>query len=153
MSQRRAVVRLPIALVIAAASSLGACSVYRTVSPSPFPTELNFTSVLAKAPMTDTARVAGVAGKVVAVGLLNQTPPCFGLTSDAAKESQRIVLRLTATEVSGTCNTFAAGAFDYNVGVSGVAPGTYDVEVVHRVLFKDGRAEEHTVGAKRVEVK
>ena len=103
--------------------------------------------------MQDTARVAAVAAGVAVAGLLNQTAPCFSLASVATKTGAVIVVRLTATEGPGTCATFAAGAFDYDVGVTGMPAGTYDVDVLHRVVFKDGRVAESRVGARRVEVR
>jgi hypothetical protein len=90
---------------------------------------------------------------VLVLGLLNQTMPCFGLTSSAVRTGARIVVRLTATEVSSTCNTFAAGAMDYDVGVAGVPAGAYEVDVLHRVAFRDGRVVETKAGARRVEVR
>jgi hypothetical protein len=155
--------RFPRSLAFAISVSLGACSVSTALSPAdqssdngipvPLPTELNSTSVLANAPLVDTARVAGVSGYVAILGLLNQTAPCFGLTSAASRQGSRIVVRLVARQVQGTCATFAAGAFDYDVAVKGLAPGVYDVEVLHRVLFNDGRVAESRVGARRVEVR
>jgi hypothetical protein len=150
-------------LVLAIVVSLAACGVSPTLSPADqssdaaipvlLPTELNSTSVLAKAPMVDTARVAGVSGYVAILGLLHQTAPCFGLTSAASRQGSRVVVRLVAQQVQGTCATFAAGAFDYDVAVKGLAPGTYDVEVLHRVVFNDGRVAEASVGARRVGVR
>ena len=154
--------QLVLLAVAALAIPIAACRVATPISPAerpsdstaptPLPTELSFTSVLAKMPMQDTARVAGALGSVVVVGLLNQTAPCFGLSSAATRTANRIVLRLVATEVQGTCNTFAAGAFDYDVGVTAVAAGVYEVSVLHRVIAKDGRVIEAEVGARRVEV-
>jgi hypothetical protein len=155
--------RFPRPLTLAITVSLAACSVSPTLSPAdqssdsaipvPLPTELSSTSVLATPPMLDTARVAGVSGYVAVLGLLNQTAPCFGLTSAASRQGSRVVVRLVAQQVQGTCATFAAGAFDYDVAVKGLAPGTYDVEVLHRVLFNDGRVAESSVGARRVVVR
>jgi hypothetical protein len=139
--------------VMATAAALAACRVSTSVAPAELPTELSFTSVLARPPMKDTARVAGVQGSVAVLGLLNQTAPCFTLSSAASRDGTRVVLRLTAQETPGTCATFAAGAFDYDVGVKGLAPGEYDVDVLHRVQFKDGRVAEEKVGGKRVEVR
>jgi hypothetical protein len=117
-------------------------------------TELSSTSVLARAPMQDTARVAGqAAGMVAVIGLLNQTAPCFALSSAAQRTGSLVVLRLTATEQPGTCATFAAGAFDYDVGVRGLAVGSYDVSVIHRVVFKDGRVVEAKVADRQVQVR
>jgi hypothetical protein len=90
---------------------------------------------------------------VAVVGVLNQTAPCFALSSTAERTGSLVVLRLTATEQPGTCATFAAGAFDYDVAVRGLAAGSYDVEVVHRVVFKDGRLAEAKVGSRRAEVR
>jgi hypothetical protein len=139
---------------------LGACGMSATLAPaeSPdpiaLPTELSSTSVLAQASMQDTARVAGaIVGMVGVIGLLNQTAPCFALSSAAQRTGSLVVLRLTATERPGTCATFAAGAFDYDVAVRGLAAGIYDVEVLHRVVFKDGRVSETKAGSRRVEVK
>ncbi|HET9013000.1 MAG TPA: hypothetical protein VFN38_14335, partial [Gemmatimonadaceae bacterium] len=115
-------------------------------------TELTFTTVLAKAPMRDSAAVHASPGGVAVAGLLNQTAPCFGIASSATQEGERVVLRLTATETRQTCATFAAGAFDYGVVAKGLAPGVYDVDVVHRVAFKDGRTVEEKVGSQRVRV-
>lgn len=126
-------------------ASLAACQANTSVAPSAVPTELSFTSVVARPPMLDTANAAGVAGRVEVHGLLNQTAPCFALTSDAARAGGRIVLRLVATEQPGTCATFAAGAFDYVASIPGLSAGTYDVEVRHRILFKDGRVTESIV--------
>jgi hypothetical protein len=140
-------------LAAALLATVAACRVSTSVSPAELPTELASRAVLARAPMRDTAGVAAVRGGVEVVGLLNQTAPCFRLSSDATRAGERIVVRLTATEKAETCNTFAAGAFDYDVGVSGLAPGSYDVEVVHRVQLKDGRVAEEKVSARRVEVK
>jgi len=140
-------------LAVALAASVTACQAYTSVSAADLPTELSFTPVLAQAPMRDTARVAGVSGSVAILGLLNQSPPCFSLASGATREGDRVIVRLTAKEAAQTCNTFAAGAFDYDVGVRGLAPGTYFVDVLHRVLFKDGRAVEERAGTRRVEVK
>ena len=147
---------------LALCAPLAGCSVTSTIAPSGqssdasvpvvLPTELDATSVLATAPMLDTARVAGVGTYVAVLGLLNQTAPCFGLSSTATRQGTRVVVRLTAQQVEGTCATFAAGAFDYDVGVKGLSAGTYDVEVVHRVVLNDGRISESTVGARRVDV-
>jgi hypothetical protein len=119
---------------------------------SVLPTELSSTSVLAKPPMLDTARVAGVARGVAVVGLLNQTAPCFALFSTATRTGGHVVIRMTAKEKPGTCATFAAGAFDYDVAVTLLAPGTYDVDILHRVEFKDGTVAEKKVGGRRVVV-
>jgi hypothetical protein len=149
-------------LLLASTVALGACvsaSLAATAppadgtGPSALRTELAFESVLAQAPMRDTARVAAAPGQVLVAGLLNQTMPCFGLTSGAVRTGNRIVVRLTATEVNSTCATFAAGAMDYDVGVAGMAAGAYDVDVVHRVVFKDGRIVETKAGTRRVEVR
>jgi hypothetical protein len=151
-----------LALVLSVASSamLGACTTSATLAPADstppiaLATELSSTSVLAHVPMQDTARVAGsAAGMVAVVGLLNQTAPCFALSAAAERAGSRVVLRLIATEQPGTCATFAAGAFDYDVGIRGLAAGSYDVDVVHRVVFKDGRVAEAKAGGRRVEVK
>ena len=153
--------RLP--LVLALATSLAACSITTTISPSgessddsipiALPTELNAASVLAQASLADTARVAGTGTYVAIMGLLNQTAPCYGLAAVATRQGNRVVVRMIAQQVAGTCATFAAGAFDYDVGVKGLAPGTYDVEVLHRVQFNDGRVVESKVGGRRVEVR
>ena len=140
-------------LVAAALASLAASHAYVSVTPTELPSELSFTAVLATGTLRDTARVAGVQGGMAVHGLLNQTPPCFGLSASATREGARIVLRLSAREAEGTCNTFAAGAFDYDVGVTGLVPGTYDADVLHRVQFKDGRVTESRVGAKTVVVR
>jgi hypothetical protein len=139
---------------------LGACSMStalepaETTDPVVLTTELSFTSVLAQAPMQDTARVAGsVVGMVGVIGLLNQTAPCFALSSAAQRAGTLVRLRLTAAEQPGTCATFAAGAFDYDVAVRGLPPGSYDVEVLHRVVFKDGRVTQAKAGSRHVEVK
>lgn len=124
-----------------------------TTVPVSLPTELTSTAVLARAPLRDTARVAGVAGGAAVVGLLNQTPPCFALSSAATRTGSRVVVRMTAKETTGTCATFAAGAFDYDLGVTGLAPGTYEVEVVHRVERKDGSVVEQKAGGTRVAVR
>ena len=155
--------RFVLAAALALAASIAACRGSTSISPADLPsdstipveliTALSFASVLAKAPMQDTARVAAVQGGVAVVGLLNQTAPCFSLSSAATRWAEHIVLRLTAKEAEGTCNTFAAGAFAYDVGVKGIAPGTYEVDVLHRVLFNDGRAAEAKVGAMRVSVR
>ena len=152
-----------LSLALALAVSLAACSVTTTISPNgessegsvpvPLSTELNASSVLAQAPMVDTARIAHTGTYVAVLGLLNQTAPCFGLASSATRQGRHVVLRLVAQQVPGTCATFAAGAFDYDVGVKGLAPGMYDVDVVHRVQFNDGRVVEAKVGARRVEVR
>jgi hypothetical protein len=145
---------------LALIAALGACRMSTTLAPAEstnpvaLPTELSATSVLAKAPMQDTARVAGqAAGMVAVIGLLNQTAPCFALSSAAQRTASLVVLRLTATEQPGTCATFAAGAFDYNVSVRGLATGSYDVDVIHRVVFKDGRIVEARVGGSQVQVR
>lgn len=145
--------RIPLPLMLL--MSLAACTMATTVVPEELalPTELSSTSVLARAPMVDTARVAGVSGYVAVVGVLNQTAPCFGLGSAATRLGPRVVVRLTAQQVAGTCATFAAGAFDYDVGVKGLATGVYDVDVFHRVVFNDGRVDEAKVGSRRVEVR
>ena len=153
----------PLLLSTVLAASLTGCRIATAVVPLDepsdvaipvaLPTELSFTPVLAQAPLRDTARIAGVPGRVAVLGLLNQTAPCFGLSSAATRTGDRIVIRLLAKEVSGTCNTFAAGAFDYDVGASTGAPGTYDVDVVHRIELNTGRVVETKVGGKRVEVK
>jgi hypothetical protein len=149
------VIRLALAGVLVASSA--GCSI-TTVSQSEaaevLVTELSATSVLARAPMQDSARVAGsVVGMIAVVGVLNQTSPCFALSSSAQRTGSRVVLHVVATEQPGTCATFAAGAFDYDVGVRGLPVGSYDVDVLHRVAFKDGRVTESTVGARRVEVR
>jgi hypothetical protein len=149
------ILRISLALAVSAAG----CSVDTTMSPagsgqpSTFDTELNFSPVLARATVPDTARVAGVVGGVAVLGLLNRTAPCFGLSAAASAQGDRVVIRVTATETQGTCNTFAAGAFDYDVSVKTIPVGSYEVEVVHRVAFKDGRVVEATAGGKRVQVK
>ena len=153
--------RFPFSLVLAIL--LGACGLATTLSPEdqasesgvslPLPTELNAASVLAHAPMVDTARVAGVVGYVAVLGLLNQTAPCFGIESDASRNGRHITVRIVSRQVDGTCATFAAGAYDYDVGVKGLAPGQYDVDVVHRILFNDGRVAQTTVATRRVEVR
>ena len=127
-------------------ASLAACQANTSVTSGALPTDLSFKSVVARPPMLDTARATGAAGRVEVRGLLNQTAPCFALTSDAARDGERIVLRLVATEQPGTCATFAAGAFDYTASIPGLSAGTYDVEVRHRVLCKDGRVTEAKVG-------
>ena len=133
-------------------ATLAACQANTSVASSALPTELSFTSVLARPPMLDTANAAGVDGRIEVRGLLNQTAPCFALTSDAARDGERIVLRLVATEQPGTCATFAAGAFDYVASIPGLPAGAYDVVVRHRVLFKDGRVTESKVGGGAVAV-
>jgi hypothetical protein len=153
--------RVPFAFVLGL--SLAACGVTTVVSPSgesgdhsepvALPTELNAEHVLATAPMVDTARVAGTGTYVAVMGLLNQTAPCFGLSSSATRQGSRVVVRIVVQQVQGTCATFAAGAFEYDVGVKGLPPGTYDVDVVHRVRFNDGRVEESKVGARTVKVR
>jgi Zn-dependent alcohol dehydrogenase len=153
---RFSVVRIGLAAVLAASSA--ACSITTAVSQAEVPevlvTELSASSVLARAPMQDTARVAGsVVGMVGVIGLLNQTAPCFALSAAAQRAGSSVVVRITATEQPGTCATFAAGAFDYDVAVRGLAAGAYDVDVMHRVQFKDGRVTEAKVGARRVEVR
>jgi hypothetical protein len=90
---------------------------------------------------------------VAAVGLLNQTAPCFALSATAQRTGSLVVLRVIATEQPGTCATFAAGAFDYEVSVRGLATGSYDVDVIHRVVFKDGRIAEAKVGGSQVQVR
>lgn len=129
-----------------AVTSLAACQANTSVTSGALATDLSFNSVVARAPMVDTASATGVVGRVEVHGLLNQTAPCFALNSDAARDAARIVLRVVATEQPGTCATFAAGAFDYTAGIPGLAAGRYDVEVRHRVLFKDGRVTEAKVG-------
>ncbi len=125
---------------------LGACQANTRVTSAALPTDLTFNSVVARPPMLDTARATGAIGRVEVHGLLNRTAPCFALTSDAARDAARVVVRLVATEQPGTCATFAAGAFDYTASVPGLSAGTYDVEVRHRVQFKDGRVTESKVG-------
>ena len=127
-------------------ASLAACQANTSVTSGALPTDLSFTSVVARSPMLDTARATGAIGRIDVHGLLNQTAPCFALASDAARDGARIVVRLVATEQPGTCATFAAGAFDYTASIPGLPTGTYDVEVRHRVLFKDGRVSESKVG-------
>lgn len=117
------------------------------------PTELSFTSVLARAPMLDTARAVGGRGQVAAAGVLNQAAPCFALSSHAASTGSRITVRLIATEKPGTCATFAAGAFDYSVAVKGLSPGSYDVELFHRADFQDGRIADTKILTTRLEVR
>jgi hypothetical protein len=150
-SLRQAPARLVFAVVMI--TSLGACHVSTTVAPVPLSTTLSFASVLARPPMRDSAHVEAEQGRLAVAGLLNQTAPCFSLSSAATEQEERVVLRLTATETQQTCNTFAAGAFDYDVAVQGLTPGTYDVDVLHRVLFKDGRVTEEKVGTARVQVR
>jgi hypothetical protein len=142
----------PLATMLVLAS-LAACQANTSVTSGALPTDLSFNSVLARPPMQDTAGVTGAAGRAEVHGLLNQTAPCFALTSDAARDGARIVVRLVATEQPGTCATFAAGAFNYVASVPGLSAGTYDVEVRHRVLFKDGRVSESKVGGGAVVVR
>ena len=137
-----------------------ACTVTPIVSPadssrepSPLRVELSPNPVLAIPPMRDTARVAGVTGGIAVVGVLNQTAPCFALSASATRTNARVLLVVTAKEAPGTCATFAAGAFEYDVGVQWLASGTYDVDVVHRIMRNDGTVAEATVGGKRVQVK
>jgi hypothetical protein len=145
---------------VAAFTVAAACTVTPVVSPadssgepSPLRVELSPNPVLATPPARDTARVAGVTGGVAVVGVLNQTAPCFALSASATRTNTRVLVLMTATEAPGTCATFAAGAFEYDVGVQGLASGTYDVDIVHRVVRNDGTVVEATVGGKRVQVK
>lgn len=132
--------------------ALAACQAYTSTASGSLTTHLSFNSVVARPPMRDTAFATGGARRADAQGLLNQTPPCFTLAADAARERDRLVVWMIATEASGTCATFAAGAFAYTVGISELPRGTYDVEVRHRVLFKDGRVTEAVAGGGRIEV-
>lgn len=154
-------IRLSLACVLA--GTLAGCTITTGLStvelpddasiPEALATELSSTNVLATAAMKDTARVAGVSGYVAVLGLLNLTAPCFGLSSTAARSGGYVALRVIATEVPHACATFAAGAFDYDVGVKGLAPGSYRVDVLHRVVLRDGRTTETRVGGKVVEVR
>jgi hypothetical protein len=133
-------------------ASLPACQANTSVTSGALPSELSYKSVVARPPMLDTARATGAVGRVEVRGLLNQTAPCFVLTSDAARDGERIAVRLVATEQPGTCATFAAGAFDYLASIPGLAAGSYEVEVRHRVSFKDGRVTESKVASAPVVV-
>ena len=140
------------------AAALFACTAYTGSSliepPMPLPTELSATQVLAQAPMQDSARVAGsIVGFVGVLGLFNRTAPCFTLSSTATRSANHVTVILRATEQPGTCATFAAGAFEYDVAVRGLTPDIYEVDVVHRVLFQGGGATETRVASRRVEVR
>ena len=87
------------------------------------------------------------------MGLLNQTAPCYTLSSAATKTGARVLVRVSAKEKPETCATFAAGAFNYHVYVKGLPSGFYEVEVVHNVFFKDGRvAEAKVVSDQKIEI-
>jgi len=152
-TRRAATARLRATMLVLVLAALAACQANTSVTSGALPTDLSFKSVVARPPMLDTTRAAGAVGRVEVHGLLNQTAPCFALTSDAARDGERIVLRLVAAEQPGTCATFAAGAFDYVASIPGLSAGTYDVEVRHRVLFKDGRVSESKVGGGAVVVR
>ncbi len=139
-------------ILLTSAAALAACTVSTGVAPAEPHTALTWESVLARVPMRDSAGVAVGGAELVVTGLLNQTAPCFRLTSRAGGTGSQVVVQVTASEVPTTCNTFAAGAFDYVVRVMDLAPGRYDVEVRHHVIFRDGRTTDAMVGSGTVVV-
>jgi predicted small lipoprotein YifL len=152
----------PRCLALIAIVALAACGANTSVSLpdsdadrvglSDLPTQLAFTSVLGRSSVHDSAHVVGAPGSLAVTGLLNQTPPCFSLASGATRDGDHIIVHLIAREVETACATFVAGAFDYDVRVSGVTSGTYYVDVVHRTLFRDGRTGEQQISRSHVEV-
>lgn len=115
-------------------------------------TDLLSGSIVARAPMRDTATLAVLSGHLIVTGVLNQSAPCFALTSVATRTGSHLVVRLVATEVSYPCFTFVAGAFDYVIAFPGLGTGDYDVDVSHRLQLPAGRVMEFPVASGRVHV-
>jgi hypothetical protein len=122
------------------------------VAPILVRTELHFASSAAP-PMHDRAGISATSKGLLVTGLLNESPPCFEFASGAMREGTHVVVRVAATHVEDVCMTIVAGAVDYEVALPDLGAGTYDVEVLHRTQFSDGRVEEARIALQRVRLR
>lgn len=73
----------------------------------------------------------GGAGSISFAGSLTTGTPCYELSGSHAVRGSRVILTVTATGTGGFC-TQVVTHNNYQGSISGLAPGDYTFEVVHR---------------------
>lgn len=76
------------------------------------------------------ARAEGGAGSVAVRGRMETPDPCRRLSGSVEAAGNRLTLRVDAVREGEMCAQVIA-AFSYEAAVTGVAPGTYTLRVVH----------------------
>ncbi|MGH7476558.1 MAG: hypothetical protein ACRELD_09735 [Longimicrobiales bacterium] len=74
--------------------------------------------------------VSGDVGQLTVTSRLSTPDPCQQLTGEASRSGSRVTLRITIVREGEGCYD-VIGTFRYTALISGLAPGTYELRVIH----------------------